>query len=76
MIAPCELHSQDLCQILTFFNSLQANHPTFEDYNLQLLALTGVSQALREGYSWFFTAVRFLALLLQKKHLEECGQAE
>lgn len=75
VFAPCEFHSQDLCQILKFF-SLQVNHPTFEEYNLQLLALTGVSQALREGYSWFFAAVRFQALLLQRKHMEECCQAE
>lgn len=61
---------------MTFFNSLQANHPTFEENYLQLLALTGVSQVLRDGYSLFSTVVRFQALLQQRKHMLNDCQAE
>lgn len=62
--------------IVKFFNILQANHPTFEENYLQLLALTGVSQVLREGYSWSLTVVRFQSSLLQRKHMLNDCQAE
>lgn len=75
VIGQCELHSQ-ICQIVKFFSSLQANHLTFEENYLQLLALTGVSQVLREGYSWSLTVVRFESLLLQRKHMLNDCQAE